>query len=410
MKPSRSPTSRGLPGKPCIVLLLMGIASIRFTSASVNRTAVLDSILNGYDNRIRPDGVVETAEGSHEPNEDLPLQIRVEVYIESVDSIKESTMDFSVTLYLRLFWQDTRLTFSGNRSLVLGSQGIDKIWVPDIYFLFEKNARVHTVTQPNKLMRVNPNGKVSFSARISLTVACNMQLHKFPMDAQTCSIIMASYAYPMADVVLHVDNHSIGMEPNITISKFTLTGMGVKQGTLIFSLGKFSSVSCYFYFMRQMESYFLTVYIPTVLLVSIAWLSFWIDANAAPARVALGITTVLTVTTMTAGIQETLPVVTYAKAIDIWLVVCLMFVFFALLEYGMANFLLVRQANAARNVPASTDAATKGGQTSEGGPQEPSQPKPSMTADRLDRYARWAYPIAFLIFGGCYWITFLAMD
>ena len=77
--------------------------------------------------------------------------------------------------------------------------------------------------------------------------------------------------------------------------------------------GNYSTPKCHFYFMRQTESYFLTVYIPTVLLVSIAWLSFWIDAKAAPARVALGITTVLTVTTMTAGIQETLPVVTYAK-------------------------------------------------------------------------------------------------
>ena len=77
--------------------------------------------------------------------------------------------------------------------------------------------------------------------------------------------------------------------------------------------GNYSSPRCHFFFQRQMESYLLTVYIPTVLLVSIAWLSFWIDAKAAPARVALGITTVLTVTTMTAGIQETLPVVTYAK-------------------------------------------------------------------------------------------------
>ena len=84
-----------------------------------------------------------------------------------------------------------------------------------------------------------------------------------------------------------------------------------------FAKGNFSSIQCSFDFVRQMESYFLTVYIPTVLLVSIAWLSFWIDARAAPARVALGITTVLTVTTMTAGIQETLPVVTYAKVCPI---------------------------------------------------------------------------------------------
>ena len=62
-----------------------------------------------------------------------------------------------------------------------------------------------------------------------------------------------------------------------------------------------------------MQSYVLTVYVPNLLLVIIAWLSFWIDAEAAPARVALGVTTILTVTTMTTNIQETLPVVTYLK-------------------------------------------------------------------------------------------------
>ena len=76
--------------------------------------------------------------------------------------------DFSVTLYLRMFWQDTRLSFEGNRTLSLGSKGMEKIWLPDIYFLYEKNARVHTVTQPNRLMRIQPSGQLSFSERCVL--------------------------------------------------------------------------------------------------------------------------------------------------------------------------------------------------------------------------------------------------
>ncbi|XP_022104632.1 glycine receptor subunit alpha-3-like [Acanthaster planci] len=393
--------------QPCIVLLLTVAASISLASASMNVTAVLDSILRGYDNRVRPDGVAENSAGLQEPDENLPLRILVQIYIESVDGIRESTMDWTATVYLRLFWQDRRLAFHGNRSLALQSKGIERIWLPDIYFLNEKNARVHMVTQPNKLMRVQPNGKVSYSQRITLTVSCNMNLQKFPMDSQDCDIIISTYAYSTEDVLLYVDDHSIQIEPAVTISKFSLTGMEAKQETLEFSLGNFSSVRCYFHFIRQMESYFLTVYIPTLLLVSIAWLSFWIDAKAAPARVALGITTVLTVTTMTAGIQETLPVVTYAKAIDIWLVVCLMFVFFSLLEYGVANFLLIKQANKAA-FTASIDDRSKRNRTLEGGPQESSQGQ-LMTADRMDRYARWLYPIAFLTFSVCYWIIFLTM-
>ncbi|KAL7981878.1 hypothetical protein Chor_000935 [Crotalus horridus] len=60
--------------------------------------------------------------------------------------------------------------------------------------------------------------------------------------------------------------------------------------------------------------------------------------DAAPARVALGITTVLTMTTQSSGSRTSLPKVSYVKAIDIWMAVCLLFVFSALLEYAAVNF------------------------------------------------------------------------
>ena len=57
----------------------------------------------------------------------------------------------------------------------------------------------------------------------------------------------------------------------------------------------------------------LVAYVPSLLLVVLAWVSFWIDAQAAPARVTLGVTTVLTATTLTANTQESLPTETHAK-------------------------------------------------------------------------------------------------
>ena len=69
----------------------------------------------------------------------------------------------------------------------------------------------------------------------------------------------------------------------------------------------------HFTFKRQLQAYILTVFVPSLLLVIISWMSFWIDAHAAPARVSLGITTVMTPTTMTASMQETFPDATGAK-------------------------------------------------------------------------------------------------
>ena len=76
-----------------------------------------------------------------------------------------------------------------------------------------------------------------------------------------------------------------------------------------------------------------------------------------PARVALGVTTLLAMSTTQASIQNSLPPVAYTKvtrtstilstqisnisthqAIDVWSGVCVVFVFSALLEYALVNY------------------------------------------------------------------------
>ena len=77
---------------------------------------------------------------------------------------------------------------------------------------------------------------------------------------------------------------------------------------------------------------------PSTLIVVVSWLSFWIHRTATPARVALGITTVLTMTTLMGNAGASLPKLSYVKAIDIYLGMCYFYVFAALLEFSMVCY------------------------------------------------------------------------
>ena len=83
---------------------------------------------------------------------------------------------------------------------------------------------------------------------------------------------------------------------------------------------------------------YLQVYIPSSLIVVMSWVSFWLNRGAAPARVGLGVTTVLTMTTLINSVNAALPKISYMKSIDIYLFVCFFMVFGAMVEYACVGY------------------------------------------------------------------------
>ena len=57
----------------------------------------------------------------------------------------------------------------------------------------------------------------------------------------------------------------------------------------------------------------------------------------APARVGLGITTLLTIVSINYGLNRGFPPVSYPKAVDVWNFVCFFFVFCVMVEYVIVS-------------------------------------------------------------------------
>ncbi|GFV54840.1 glutamate-gated chloride channel alpha [Trichonephila clavipes] len=103
--------------------------------------------------------------------------------------------------------------------------------------------------------------------------------------------------------------------------------------------GEYSCLKAEFNLQRSIGFHLVQSYLPTVLIVVISWVSFWLDVEAIPARITLGVTTLLTISSKSSGIQSNLPPVSYVKAIDVWMGACTTFVFTALLEFTFVNYL-----------------------------------------------------------------------
>ena len=215
----------------------------------------------------------------------------------------------------------------------------ERLWKPDLFFRNEKEGHFHKIIMPNVLLRINGDGAVLYSIRISLVLACPMDLKYYPLDKQNCTIEMASYGYLDDDLkFIWKEKNPVQINQPLTLPRFTLETFNTAFCTSRTATGAYSCLRVDLIFKREFSYYLIQIYIPCCMLVIVSWVSFWLDPNAIPARVSLGVTTLLTMATQISGINASLPPVSYTKAIDVWTGVCLTFVFGALLEFALVNY------------------------------------------------------------------------
>ena len=330
-------------------------------ASAISDTEIINNLLNkGYDWRVRPPGTNLTLPGSHGP-----VVVSVNMLIRSISKIDDVNMEYSVQLTFRESWVDGRLAYGlprDNKPDFLILTAGQQIWMPDSFFQNEKQAQKHMIDKPNVLIRVHKDGQILYSVRISLVLSCPMHLHNYPLDTQTCLIDLASYAYTMDDIEYRwKETDPVQLKPGLesSLPSFQLQNSSTTYCTSKTNTGTYSCLRTVLTLQRQFSYYLLQLYIPSSvsvlhktifshikpfqMLVIVSWVSFWLDRNAVPARVTLGVTTLLTITTQASGINAKLPPVSYVKAVDLWIGACMTFIFSALLEFAAVTYISSRK-------------------------------------------------------------------
>ncbi|XP_020898489.1 glycine receptor subunit alpha-2 [Exaiptasia diaphana] len=270
-----------------------------------------------------------------------PVIVKTDIKLMSIGTFREADMQYTVEMYFRQSWKDPRLRYDDSDvpSITLNGDLSDSFWQPDTIFENEVEGKVHTLLAKNKFYRIHRDGLILTSTRLTLTCSCSMDFRKFPMDEQECGIYLVSYGYTTQDIVYEWQTKHETWSNEQDIPQFLLKNISRINITRRYSTGDYSALGIKMRFTRRLGHYFTKVYIPAILIVMLSWLSFYVDRRSAPARVSLGITTVLTMTTLLIGIgQGSLPVVAYVKALDWYLFVSYFMVFAAFAEYAVINY------------------------------------------------------------------------
>ncbi|KAL3972645.1 MAP kinase interacting serine/threonine kinase [Sarotherodon galilaeus] len=398
-----------------------------------NFTRILDRLLDGYDNRLRP--------GFGGP----VTEVKTDIYVTSFGPVSDVEMEYTMDVFFRQMWVDRRLMYEGPIEILrLNNLMVTKVWTPDTFFRNGKRSVAHNMTAPNRLFRIMKNGTILYTMRLTISAECPMKLVDFPMDAHACPLKFGSYAYPKTEMIYtwtKGPEHSVEVPPeSSSLVQYDLIGQTVSSETIKSITGEYVVMTVYFHLKRKMGYFMIQTYIPCIMTVILSQVSFWINKESVPARTVFGITTVLTMTTLSISARHSLPKVSYATAMDWFIAVCFAFVFSALIEFAAVNYFTNAQIERAKKKPAKSSTpdvmagtpCKQNASTSSlqhllgpkleriqmmGNKLEPKQTPCSQPTtagmggtSKIDKYARILFPVSFGAFNMVYWVVYLSKD
>ncbi|KAG2466237.1 GBRA2 protein, partial [Polypterus senegalus] len=232
--------------------------------------------------------------------------------------------------------------------------------------------------------------------RLTVQAECPMHLEDFPMDTHACPLKFGSYAYTTSEVTYiwtrNATESVVVAEDGSRLNQYDLLGQTVGKETV---------------------------------------------------KSSTGVTTVLTMTTLSISARNSLPKVAYATAMDWFIAVCYAFVFSALIEFATVNYFTKRGwawdgktvvndkkkekasiikknnayavavANYAPNITKDSVLPT----ISKSATADPNKAKPDAkpqeakktfnSVSKIDRMSRIMFPVLFGTFNLVYWATYL---
>ncbi|CAH8645625.1 unnamed protein product [Heterobilharzia americana] len=283
-------------------------------SKSSMRDRIVNLIMSKYRSYERP------------PDGGNATIVTVNMKVLAIFSIDVRTMDYYIDLLLRQVWRDRRLSwheipeFRDFNEPLVSPKLKEQLWLPDLFF--------RNVKDNNEIFMSNASTNISY-------------------DSQRCHINIGSYGYTLNELkFVWNDEKPVELADKLQLSEFEtpekFDAHDCSSGYST-STGQYTCLNATFELQRQLGSYLATTYVPNVLIIMVSWLSFWVNVDSAPARVPLGLLSLLGILTQAISVSSTLPRVSYIKAIDIWMIFSIIFVIGVLVEYAVALTLLRRK-------------------------------------------------------------------
>jgi hypothetical protein len=345
----RSPEELGVPrsGIAFVVFLLVWVLFAPAASAQSSSTCAVPLELSK--SRPDPDGIA--------------TEVNVGVYVIDLRSIQDSTQSFDADAFVSIVWKDPRLVDESFGPSLAGCRvPLESVWHPRAQIINDRSLKK---SGPDIVM-IGPDGTVRHNQRYGGAFSFAFFFGDFPVDEHDIEIEVVSFGFGPDQVEFTVDRERFGREETFSIAEWTAGAMDVAVEPLYVEPAQLelSRITFTLQVSRNTGFYLWKVFAPLCLIVMMSWAIFWISPENFPPQISVATSAVFTLIAFQFSLGYTLPRLSYLTKADSFVMGSMILVFLAFGEAVLTGRL------------ARTDSVA--------------------LAQRIDRYARWLFPLVFL--------------
>jgi len=270
------------------------------------------------------------------------LLIYITVSILALPKIDTLDLSFTADFDLTMIWVDPRLNFYDLRGATdlnsLSNSLQERIWSPSLSFTNAKiiggtkvDPTVETVIErngkpaPDNIIRAveanvysGVDSNIIMKREYFIDWACDYDLIYFPFDTQVCKMVFDMTGGTKEYLRMAVDENGVEYLGEEYLLEYRVGGMLLKE--INDSSAKYSSMKVSLILTRRWFYHGISVFLQSILLLIVAYMTFYYRVDNFQDRVMVSITCMLVIANVQSSINEMVPKTSYLKMIDYFLI------------------------------------------------------------------------------------------
>jgi hypothetical protein len=263
------------------------------------------------------------------PNEGgPPEEVTVALGLLDIDAIIDKDQRFSVDAYVEVRWTDDRLAIGANEGPARRTFQLGEIWTPGLTIV---NNRGLSLILP-EVAEVDREGNVVLRQRVAGQLAVELDLREFPFDTQVLALDVISYRHPPSELVYSTDSFMAAKVDQFSAGGWRFEALSPQHS--VFRLAENGTGTSMLTFAVRAERnaayYVLTLALPMILILALAWMVHWLPTDVIPARIGMSTATVFSLIALGVSLRLDLPRIVYLTRADLFVILSTLLVLLSL--------------------------------------------------------------------------------